>query len=251
VTVDAKPIPTKLKNDAIVEVAFEIRFTTSTIPEVLFGRISEFGPWVDFSQSSLPISQIPLTVRQADPNLRFQPIFAMINEGDKRAVRVGSNTIAYTRGMPYVGWERLKLELRQVIDALFEKAQKLRVERLGLRYLNALRRDLHGIQSITDLDLSLEIENERISDHVNINLTFDPAGDTTCTVRIATPEFVQGLVPPGTSVYVDVDVFTNEEGFVTTDRNFVESWIERAHQREKEQFFRLLPPSTIESLRET
>ena len=247
---DAKLIPTKLKNDAIVEVAFEIRFITSTIPEVLFGRISEFGPWIDFAPSQLPISQIPLAVRQADPNLRFQPIFAMTNEVDKRAVRVGGNTLSYSRGMPYVGWANLRLELRQVIAALFEKARDLRVERLGLRYLNALRNDLHGIQSIADLDLSLKIEDERISDLVNINLTFDPASDTTCTLRIATPELVQGLVPPGTSVYVDVDIFTNEEGFGTTDRNFVEAWIERAHQREKEQFFRLLPASTIESLRE-
>lgn len=248
--VSTKPIPKKLKNDAIVEAAFEIRFSTSTIPEVLFGRVSDFGPWKNFIQSSLPISQIPASMRQADPNLRFQPVFALIDEPQKRAIRIGGNTISYSRGMPYVGWDVFKLELGEVISVIFEKAADLRVERLGLRYLNALRKDLHGVQSLADLDLRLHIEGERITSFANVNLTFDPTTDTACTLRVATPEFVQGQVPPGTSVYVDVDVFTNEEGFASTDRKFVDAWIERAHTREKEQFFRLLPIPAIESLRE-
>ena len=249
-TENSKPVPKKLKNDAIVEAIFEIRFSMSTIPEVLIGRISEYAPWSGFKQTTLPISQFPAALRQADPNLRYQPVFAMIDEGQKRAVRIGTNAVSYSRGMPYVGWKVFKTELEEVIAGVFEKTNDLRVERLGLRYLNALRHDLHGIQSIADLALRIEIADERITGNANVNLTFDGNSDTACTVRVATTDFVQGQIPPGTSVYVDVDVFTNEVGFETTDEEFVRKWIEKAHSREKLQFFRLLTRPTIESLRE-
>lgn len=244
-----KPIPEKLKHDAIVEALFEVRFSMSTIPEVFFGRIAEYETWKSFKQSQLPFYQIPAVMRQADPNLRYQPLFALTEEGQQRAVRIGPQAIVYSRGMPYVGWKVFKLELEQVIAAIFMKADDLKIERLGLRYLNALRHDLHGIRSISDLDLKLEIAGECIEESVNINTTTDGASDTACTLRIATTDVIQGNLPPGTSVYVDVDVFT-KEGFTTSDQDFVKDWIGRAHTKEKAHFFRLLKESTISSLTE-
>jgi uncharacterized protein (TIGR04255 family) len=85
---------------------------------------------------------------------------------------------------------------------------------------------------------------------MNVNVTADGASDTACTVRIATTDIIRGNLPPSTSVYVDVDVFTGKEGFETTDQDFVKQWIEKAHTKEKAQFFQLLTPETIESLRE-
>ena len=40
----AIPGEIKLKTDAIVEVVFEIRFDTKTIPEILFGRLADYPP---------------------------------------------------------------------------------------------------------------------------------------------------------------------------------------------------------------
>jgi uncharacterized protein (TIGR04255 family) len=174
----------------------------------------------------------------------------LIDEGEKRAVRIGSNVISYSRGMPYKGWKAFKTELEEVIASFFKKADEPRIERLGFRYLNALRNDLHGIQSISNLDLKLEIDRKPVTGSMNVNVTTDRETDTACTVRIATTDIIQGNLPPGTTVYVDVDVFTNKEGFETTDQNFVKQWIEKAHTKEKIRFFQLLTPETIESLRE-
>lgn len=246
----SKLIPAKLKNDAIVEALFEIRFSMSTIPEVFFGRIADCSFWKDFKQESMPISQLPAALRQADPNLRYQPVFALIDEKEKRAVRIGANVIVYSKGMPYVGWKAFKKELEEVIMRVFEKSNELHIERLGLRYLNALRSDLHGIRSITDLDMKLKIDSKQIKGSMNVNVTTDGASDTACTVRIATTDIIQGNLPPSTSVYVDVDVFTGKQGFETTDQDLVKQWIEKAHTKEKAQFFQLLTSETIESLRE-
>lgn len=245
---EAKSIPAKLKHDAIVEALFEIRFEMTTIPEVFFGRLAEYAPWKGFTQAPMPAYNIPAALRQADPNLRYQPVFALV-EGAERAVRIGPQVLSYHRRMPYVGWAKFKPELEEVIAGVFEKADGLRVERLGLRYLNALRTDVHGIKSISDLNLKLEIAGERVSGNANVNFTTGDSSDTVCTVRIATTEFIQGDLPANTSVYVDVDVFT-KKGFETKDEAVVKDWIEAAHTKEKEQFFRLLTDATIESLKE-
>jgi uncharacterized protein (TIGR04255 family) len=58
-----------------------------------------------------------------------------------------------------------------------------------------------------------------------------------------------GSLPANTSVYVDVDVFS-KEGFGTKEQVIVKDWVEVAHTKEKEQFFRLLTKTTIESFKE-
>jgi uncharacterized protein (TIGR04255 family) len=244
----SRSIPAKLKHDAIVEALFEIRFDMTTIPEVFFGRLAEYAPWKQFTQARLPAYDVPAALRQADPNLRYHPIFALA-EGAGRAVRIGPQVLSYHRRAPYVGWAKFKPELDEAIAGVFGKTDGLRVERLGLRYLNALRTDVHGIKSISDLNLKLEIASERVSGNANVNFTTGDSSETSCTVRIATTDFIQGDLPENTSVYVDVDVFT-KPGFETKDQSVVKDWIEAAHTREKEQFFRLLTERTIESLKE-
>lgn len=242
-----KPVPKKLKNDAIVEAIFELRFDTSTIPEVLFGRLADYGPWKTLTQRRLPAYDIPSALRQVDPNLRFQAVFEL--SGGQRAVRIGPQVISYHRTVPYVGWERFWPELQETITGIFQMAGGLVIRRLGLRYLNALRPDLHGILSISDLDLEITVASERVTGNVNLNFTVDAPENTACTVRIATSEFVQGNLPPNTSVYVDVDVFT-KDGFETKERKAVDNWVAAAHDKEKEQFFRLLTDRSIEALQE-
>jgi uncharacterized protein (TIGR04255 family) len=148
-----KSIPKKLKNDAIVEAVVEIRFSTTTIPEILFGRLADYGPWKNFKQQRLPVYEVPPPWRQADPNLRFLPIFEL--SGDQRSVRIGPHVISYHRAAPYVGWQQFRLELDETISGLFETAKGLVIHRLGLRHLNALRPDVHDIKSVSDLDLEI------------------------------------------------------------------------------------------------
>jgi uncharacterized protein (TIGR04255 family) len=97
--------------------------------------------------------------------------------------------------------------------------------------------------------LKLEIAGERVCGSANVNFTTGAESDTACTVRIATTDFLQGTLPPNTSVYVDVDVFTKKE-FEATEQRVVKDWVVAAHTKEKEQFFRLLTEATIESLKE-
>jgi uncharacterized protein (TIGR04255 family) len=244
-----KRIPTELRHDAIVEALFEARFDMTTIPEVLLGRLADCPSWKGFEQVRMPTYEIPAFLRQADPNLRYQPIFELHNANKNRLVRIGGQVMSYHRLPPYESWTKFKPELDAAIDALFAKADGLSVRRLGLRYINAIRPELHQISTIAELDLTVAVEHEAVTGNVNINFTTDLSDDTQCTVRVATAEFVQGTLPPNSRVLIDVDVFTKED-FTTNDVQKVRQWVESAHTMEKQQFFRLLTDATIDALEE-
>lgn len=245
----SKPIPQRLKNDAIVEVVFEVRFDTTTLSEVLFGRLADYGPWNAFEQRHMPALEFPSSLREVDPTLRYQAVFELADVAEHRAVRIGQHVLSYHRTAPYVGWARFQPELNELVAALFAKADGLAITRLGFRYINALRTDLHGIRRLSDLDLTFTIAHEVVGGSVNVNFTTSLSDNTQCTVRIATADLVQGALPPTTSILADVDVFT-KASFKTTEEKTVKDWIELAHTMEKEQFFRLLTLETIDALKE-
>jgi uncharacterized protein (TIGR04255 family) len=245
----AKRIPERLKHDAIVEAILEIRFDTSTIPEVLIGRLADYGDWKEFKQHRLPAYEIPEPVRQLDANLRFTPIFELRDEPGNRAVRIGSKVLSYHQRAPYVGWSKFKPELINAVDGLFQTTPGITVKRLGFRYVNALRSDLHRIRSISDLDLRIAVEGNALGGSVNLNYYAEIDDETRCIVRVASKEFVTGATPESTSVVADVDVFTKEP-FKTKDSEAVKTWLEVAHSGEKREFFRLLSQDTINLLTE-
>jgi uncharacterized protein (TIGR04255 family) len=244
-------IPKKLKQDAIVEAILELRFDEpkAAIQEVFLGKLADWQAWKKFVPRRLPLAEFPAQIRTADPNLRFQPLIELISEKRDRAVRFGPQVLSYHSQKPYPGWEKFKPELEDAANALFAVIPNMNIQRIGLRYINALLPDVHKIQSLSDLNMTLEVAKQKLTEHVNVNYTTNLSEDTQCTVRIATRDFVQGDLPEHTSAFVDVDVFT-KDGFGATTAKKVHDWIEFAHTKEKEQFFRFLFPATIDLLRE-
>jgi uncharacterized protein (TIGR04255 family) len=246
-------VPAKLKNDAIVEALVELRFDLPVegIPEISFIRLAENPAWKGFQQRMMPVFYLPPQVRASDINLRYQPALELLAPDAQQTVRIGPQVLSYHRLAPYVGWEKFQAEVNGTVYWLFSQFPKTTVQRLGVRYMNALRGDVHRIKSVLDLDIELKVAGNRIEGNVNVNFTKTVDNDSACTVRIATPEFIQaqGKIPENTSVYVDVDVFT-KEGFNTDSRETVLTWINDAHTSEKENFFRLLTEQTISELKE-
>lgn len=243
------PIPAKIK-DAIVEAIVEIRFETKTVPEILIGRLADYEPWRGYQQRKLPMYEIPAALRQIDPNLRYQTVFELREPTGKRCVRIGPEALSCHQFAPYIGWTDLRPQLNEAIDVLFDRAEPVLLQRLGLRYINALRSDVHGIGSITDLDLTIEVATVPLAGNATLAFSTEPAANMRCTVRIATPDFVTGAVPENTTVLIDVDVFTKTAPGAVT-RDVAKDWVRDAHEQEKKNFFRLLKNSTIDALKES
>ena len=76
-------LPEKLKNDAIAEAVCEVRFECEesvSLPEIVVGRLAEFETWRDYQKVRLPISDIPVSIRYQDPNLKNQPVLELREE---------------------------------------------------------------------------------------------------------------------------------------------------------------------------
>lgn len=241
-------LPEKLTRDAILEAILEVRFDMTTLPEVLFGRLVSYEPWKNLKQKRMPAYNVPAPLRDADEDLRFQPIFELTANDSKRSIRIGPHVLSFHIMAPYIGWKLFEAELRETVQQLFSSSEDLVVRRLGLRYINALTPG-HGISSLADLDLSIKIAQEPLLGKTNLNFTTELPSNTLCTVRVATPDFVTGPLPTDTALLIDVDVYT-KEGFKTKGIKEVLAWIGFAHDKEKVEFFHLLPDTVIEALKE-
>lgn len=243
-------LPKKLKHDAIVEVNFEARFDTDLlVAEILFGRLADTPAWKGFLQRRLPTADIPAALRRADPDLRYQSSIQLIDSAGIRRVGIGPQNLSFSRVAPYPGWdEKFGEEVGEVIDILFKAVPNISVTRLGLRYVNALRSDLHGIAGIESMNLKLSLGTEAITRKLNVNYTVPTSTDSSCTVRIASADLAHGSIPENTTLVVDLDVYTNE-GYQTSDSSATKAWAATAHLAEKRIFFGLLTDETIKHLR--
>jgi uncharacterized protein (TIGR04255 family) len=242
-------LPKKLTNDAIVEAVLELRFESTGLPEVFFGRFIDHSNWRGWQQRLLPAYNLPPQFRSLDPNVQYAPVIELLGQDAKAILRIGPSVVSFHRQAPYVGWEKFRPELERVTATLFGTNTEVMVKRLGLRYMNSLRPHLHGISALTDLDIKMSVSGEAIATSANLNFMTKLGNESTCTVRVATPDFLMGNIPPDTTVYIDVDVYTND-GFKTTSKKTVDEWIEFAHTQEKTEFFRLFPQPIIDKLRE-
>ena len=131
-------MPKYLDNSPLYSAVIEIRFS-SDVPEeavagLLYSRLLAEG--VDIQSVPLPASQLPLALRQQDPNLKFAPIqrFVLADQ----TVNVGSNVLSLEanngiKEKTYPGWDIFSKQF----EALLEKANFItKIERIGIRYIN-------------------------------------------------------------------------------------------------------------------
>ena len=243
-------LPNHLKNDAIIEANFETRFDAdpASISEVLIGRLADFSDWRGYTQRRLPTADIPAALRRADPNLRYQPAVDLISPDGITTVRIGPQSLAYSRRAPYPGWGDYGPRAASVIDVLFAIVPAAKITRLGLRYIDALRSDVHEIAGMQSLNLSVMVNKKPLTDSLNLNYKSPVFDGSSCTVRLATRDFAQGQIPENTSVITDIDVFTDDPYMGKTAID-AKNWLTAAHLEAKERFFQLLTEDSIAKLK--
>lgn len=246
-------VPHKMKRDAIIEALIEIRFelpANSLAPEVLLGRLVDNEAWAGFEHRRFPIAEMPPAMRSADPQLKFMPVIELREPNGPRSVRIGPNVISYHRAAPYVGWSKFLPEIETLVLDLFRRAPGLVVNRLGLRYINAMNQADHEVGSVADLTLVTSIRSDQLVKSLIVASQFEVGAGTICTLRVSTPDFLLGSpIPENTSCVVDVDVFKEKPS--EKQAGDVMAWVATAHTEEKAQFFRLLSDEKIGRLTES
>lgn len=238
-------LPRKLKTDAIVEALLEVRFEHRDLWEVVVGRMVSAEFLHGCQQTRLPVGDMPPQLREMDPNLRYQPTIQLQRSG--LIVKLGPYVMSVHIPAPYPGWALFSPMIKSATEALFGTTSVLSINRLGLRYINALW-DVHGITSTSDLQLEINVAGSPTTDFALMHrASHDP--EFTTNVSIATKQFVAGNIPPQSQVFVDIDVF-NEKAQGAASAEDICAWVDAAHEIEKQAFFSLLREETISQLRE-
>jgi len=240
-------LPAKIKKDAILEALVEIRFDTGELPELIVGYLINYDPWRKYQRSRTPIADLPATIRWSQPDLRYQPILELKSNDGKVSVKIGERVLSFHRSHEYPGWEGFSKEVSEVLEHLFSKFDGVKIERLGLRYLNSLNADDHFISHAGELNINVSIQEVPITEKFNFNYGQEHGVDFKSLTKIATPDFVEGNLPKNSSAYVDIDVFSSA-GYSTQDKEEVMKWIEKAHDIEKKIFFQLIPDEKVDQL---
>lgn len=241
-------LPRRIEPDAIVESVLEIRFDSAApLPEILIARMAESQAWQGYAQIRMPAADIPASMREADKNLRYVPTFELRGEEGRRLIRIGPHVLSLHQMAPYDGWNTFHPLMQQATRELFAKSEHLVVRRLGLRYINGLSQQAHGIASIRDLDIRIVASEGDVDNHFSLTFSKVVADDAKSLVRVCTSDFGMLKAALDASVVVDTDTSTPEE-YEARDLNAVLQWIDRARNWKNDAFLRLLSQDTLNRL---
>lgn len=243
-------LPKKLKVDSILEALVEFRFEHNGIPEIVIGRLADSVHWKGFSQTRLPAASMPNEIRVQDPNLFFQPSIQLTSPDNRFLVRIGPNVASVHNVKPYAGWDTgFHTAARSLIEDVFSLTIDCRIVRIGLRYLNLLTPEAHGIRDVFDLVLELTYGREQFDGQVHLNRFRKCDPGMVVHSQIVSPEIVQGIPSNSKGAFVDIDVYT-EAGFELKNLEETQNWLKSAHDVEKQEFFNLLSERKIADLTE-
>lgn len=232
-------LPKKLKRDAIAEAICEVRFEceeSSSVPEIVVGRLAEFQEWREFIKKRLPASDIPAPIRASNPDLRNTPILQFSESSGSKRVKIGWNVLSFHRLAPYPGWSVFESEIKMSLDFLFSSFKDFKANRLGFRYVNIFTEKDHGVKSVSALNYSVCVAGLELAEPQNLNYQRIRSDKHIVQVRVASPEYVSGSRE--LRALVDLDVFT-AAGVEILDADSAHEWIREAHIYEKEEFFML------------
>lgn len=233
-------LPIKLKNCPIKEAIFEVRFESTFPPGAVFGigynalkeKYANFEP--------LPITQLPESVRDSDPDLFFQPHYRA--KRDTFVVQIGPRILSINSIEPYPGWDNYKSEILSVLEAIKSSNLVSGVARIGLRY-----RNVFANQILKDINFNVRINDLDVTNpETSFRTVFDEDNGFKTILQIAGEVAVKeadGSTYTGSLIDIDVSFMAEEVPFLENPETFLEI----THSIEKTHFFALLKHEFLQS----
>lgn len=202
-------LPKKINPCPVIEAVFEIRFSSSIPGDAVFGSVySAFkASYPDLVK--LPILQMPETVRDNDPNLKYLPHFRLgagnyfLQVGPK----VLSVAISGTEN-PYSGWGEFYPKIQELISAVYRMNIVESIERVGLRFVNLL-----PSEASSNFNIELKVADKTINNSKLNVLVEKVESELTCKYRVVGDSEINiGTVSKkGTIIDIDISSVCNSE----------------------------------------
>lgn len=242
------PLPTKLKNEPLVDAVFEIRFSSgapasSVLPGIFFAHI-QGQPQID----RFPVADIPSEIRASQPYFRFQPLMR-IHWGESFFVLIGDCSVGLGCRMPYAGWRKFQPHILELAGLLMKSGVLHSVERYSLKYVGVIE-GTDVAQQIKRIDVGLRLGKYTVQAEpfqLRVEMRHDSLVNI---VQLATPSTAM-LVDGSQRIGILIDIDTIFERPVTDINNIMSELpdkIEYIHIRNKEIFFELLTKETLKYL---
>jgi len=247
-TASGSRTPTRLGRVPIIDVAFELRFEPSSpsASELILGMIfKDLGTDLP-NVAILPQASFPIEMIQSVPQLQYQPQRLMT--GEQFQVALGPKVLAVLCKRPYPGWHLFKPIVRRVLDSLRDTEQVRRVERFSIKYRNVIESSSDHDQ-LQMLNVQLDVADLGFMDKSAL-LRVETSTDLFDNL-IGIQTHVEAKIDDSNEIIrgVLVDVDTIYQKDLSDYWSAADALLEQAHETEKQVFFAILKPDTIEALK--
>jgi uncharacterized protein (TIGR04255 family) len=235
-------IPIKINKCPINEAILEIRFTSETPADAIFGIIYQEIKKDGFEKyTRMPILDFPADIREKDENLKYLPHYRLKKENI--IIQIGPRVLSVINEKEYLGWDKYSDIINRNLQKLFDLKIAKEITRVGLRYVNIFKdKDIFNY-----MKLIITLDDTKLQSITN-NLFFIIKNDDILNnLRIINNAIITNNVNKVSyngSIY-DIDTYM-ESGNLKEDTIY--SIIEKLHAEEKQQFFSFLKEAFIREL---
>lgn len=228
-------LPKKISPCPIIDALLEIRFIPNINQNAVFGLIynalQKDFPKVD----NLPVLQIPESIRNIDPNLKFKPHYKIANE--EFVVQIGPDVLSISSFPNYTGWTKFSTIISDVLNRIESTEVIKSVSRVGIRYINFFDDNVFD-----KINLNVHINNSLIEYRSTVVKTEIVQNNYISTLQIANSVSIAEKV--GSVIDIDTSLILMLDDFFKNKEDI----INKGHQFEKELFFSLLNDDFLKSL---
>jgi len=219
--------------ESVVEIRFETLFPSDAVFGMLYSRLSDQHKTFE----KLPILQIPEILRSQDPNLRYQPVYKLID--DDFWVQIGSNVISIVNVKGYVGWTLFSERINVVLKHLNDSKIISKITRFGIRYISFFNLDI-----FEKINFNLTLNGNTFPTEQLVLRSLLKREDFLINLQVANKTIVNDFTEMGS--IIDIDTFLEDEDLTIYD--IQSSLLERSHLEQKKLFFGILNEEFLASL---
>lgn len=240
-------LPKKLKQEPLLDAVFEVRFNSTApasviLPGSLFNQLDG-----NKTIGALPISQIPKAIRDADPNLKYQPLTRL--DWGSFLINIGDFSLSISCKYPYPGWDTFKPSIIKVITALSDSSIVRTIDRYSLKYIDMIPSS-DNRQKVSMINLDVTIAGHKLEKEpfvIQVEIPKNGMLNTVQVVSSAKATLHNGITKEG--LIVDVDTVANQNAIsMKALLDGFSDKLDAIHLTNKEVFFDCITPSTLKTL---
>ncbi|SXE48775.1 Uncharacterised protein [Klebsiella variicola] len=242
-----KLIPERLKENALVNVLFEIRFSSEN------NTFSNIMPGILFTELSLknsfrtPHFEMPEIIRQQNADFKYLPLVGFI-WGDYN-ILLGDNVLLLSVNSRYPGWETFKKHICTLMNIVKKHGLISVVERFSLKYVDII--EYPSAENIGEqLNMCISLGDENYLDPYLHLRSEKHEGDVVIIIQLAGNARAEGpAIKTREGFMIDIDCIINKRNltFGNVIQNF-ESELDSLHHKNKTVFFNFLTDKALANL---